>query len=232
VGIRLVVVHGGGPQLTEAMSRAGVEPTFVAGLRVTDDDAMEVVRRVLVGSINSDLVACLAGAGLRAVGLSGSDGAIFSARRTSGPGGEDLGRVGIVTNVDASLIGSLLDDGYVPVIAPVAPDDDGHALNVNADTVAGAVAGALVAAKLVFMTNVEGLFRDLGDAGSLVSEMTAADLNALIGTLSAGMRPKAAASLSALAAGAGVVHILDGRVDHALLLEVFTDTGIGTQVLP
>ncbi len=232
VGIRTVVVHGGGPQVSAAMSAAGLSPEFVGGLRVTDEASMEVVRRVLVGSINPDLVARLSMAGLQAVGLSGFDGPLIRAESMSGPNGEDLGKVGRVAAADARILESLLDDGFTPVVAPVAPAPDGAPLNVNADAVAGAIAAAMGTAKLVYLTNVEGLYRDLGDAGSLISEMKLDDLRSLIGELSEGMRPKAASAIEALESGVGKVHILDGRVEHALLLEIFTDEGIGTQVLP
>ncbi len=232
VGIRLVVTHGGGPQVSQAMTAAGIEPRFVGGLRVTDDAAMALVRQVLVGTINSDLVARLTAAGVRAVGLSGADGGLMTAERTVGPNGEDLGAVGRVVSVDPTLLRSLAAAGFTPVVASVVPDATGGFLNVNADAVAGSVAAALGAAKLVYLTNVEGLYRDLGDAGSLISELTASDLAAMADGLSAGMRPKVASALHALEHGVGKVHILDGRVAHALLLEVFTDEGIGTQVLP
>lgn len=231
VGIRLVVVHGGGPQVSEAMTDAGLESTFVGGLRVTDEKAMELVRRVLLGSINSALVGRLQASGLNPVGLSGSDGGLLEAERIGGPEGQDLGRVGGVVSVRPDLANSLLDDGYTPVVASIAPDGDGAPLNVNADAVAGAIAAALGATKLVFLTNVEGLYRDLGDAGSLVSELKLDELKSMVGDLSSGMRPKAEAAAAALASGVGKVHILDGRVEHALLLEVFTEEGIGTQVL-
>lgn len=232
VGIHLVVVHGGGPQVSEAMTQAGIEPTFVGGLRVTDDASMEIVRRVLVGSINSDLVARLGRAGLSAVGLWGADGGSVHAERVSGPAGEDLGRVGSVSHVEPALLTSLLEQDYTPVLASIAPDAEGMPVNVNADAVAGAVAGALRAAKLVYLTNVEGLYRDLGDTGSLISELELDELKATLAGLSEGMRPKVASAIDALEAGVGKVHVLDGRIEHALLLEVFTDEGIGTQVLP
>jgi acetylglutamate kinase len=232
VGIRLVIVHGGGPQVTDAMTSAGIEPSFVGGLRVTDDDAIEVVRRVLVGSINSALVSRLNAAGLSAVGLSGSDGGVFEAERTAGPAGEDLGHVGRIKVFRPDLIASLLDDGYTPVIASVAPDPDGNPLNINADAIAGAVAAGLPASKLVFLTNVEGLYRDLGDAGSLVSELKVDELRGMAPELSTGMKPKVDAAIEALEGDVSKVHILDGRVEHALLLEIFTEEGIGTQVLP
>lgn len=232
VGLKVVLVHGGGPQVSEAMSEAGLTPRFVAGLRVTDDRSMEIVRRILIGSINSDLVARLGGAGLRAVGLSGIDGGLIAAEPAAGPNGEDLGRVGRVAGVRPELVRSLLAGGYTPVVASVAADSSGSVLNVNADEVAGRVAAALGAAKLVLLTNVEGLYRDLGDSGSLISELGAAELAALVETLSEGMRPKAEAILGALRAGVAKAHILDGRVEHALLIEIFTDEGIGTQVVP
>lgn len=232
VGIRLVIVHGGGPQVSVAMTEAGIHPRFIGGLRVTDDASMEVVRRVLVGSINPDLVGRLCAAGLSAVGLSGGDGGLIRAARVGGPAGEDLGRVGRVEQVEAALLESLMDAGHTPVIASIAPDPGGIVLNVNADAVAGAVAGALGAAKLVYLTNVEGLYRDFGDAGSLVSELKRPELEEMAASLSEGMQPKAASAIGALMAGTKKVHILDGRVEHALLLEVFTDEGIGTQVLP
>ena len=232
VGIRLVLVHGGGPQVSRAIAELGVESRFVGGLRVTDDVSMEVVRRVLVGSINADLVTRLTRSGVRAVGLAGSDGGLLRAERIVGPAGEELGRVGRIDAVDDDLVSSLLGAGYTPVIASVAPAVDGTPLNVNADAVAGAVAAAVDAVKLVYLTNVSGLYRDFGMQDSVVPELQVDELRALIPSLSDGMRPKAASAVEALDAGVNKVHVLDGRVEHALLLEIFTDEGIGTQVLP
>ena len=232
VGIRVVVVHGGGPQISEAMTAAGIRPTFVQGLRVTDETSMDLVRRVLVGSINADLVARLGRAGVHAVGISGGDGRVLIAEKKSGPAGEDLGRVGTIASIGTDLIETLLDQNYVPVLSSVAVDPEGNALNVNADEVAGAVAASVGATKLVYLTNVEGLYRDLGAADSLVSELKAGELEAMLGTLSEGMRPKASSAVAALGGGVEKVHILDGRVAHAVLLEIFTEDGIGTQVLP
>jgi acetylglutamate kinase len=232
VGIRLVLVHGGGPQVSRAIAELGVESRFVGGLRVTDDVSMEVVRRVLVGSINADLVTRLTRSGVRAVGLAGSDGGLLRAERIVGPAGEELGRVGRIDAVDDDLVTSLLGAGYTPVIASVAPAVDGTPLNVNADAVAGAVAAAVDAVKLVYLTNVSGLYRDFGMQDSVVPELQVDELRALIPSLSDGMRPKAASAVEALDAGVNKVHVLDGRVEHALLLEIFTDEGIGTQVLP
>lgn len=232
VGVKVVVVHGGGPQVSDAMRTAGIEPTFVSGLRVTTDTSMEIVRQVLVGSINNTLVSRLCSAGARAVGLSGADAGLIVATKVSGPAGEDLGNVGSVTSIRTDVLTSLLDDGYTPVVASVAPSDGGAPLNVNADEVAGALAGAVGAEKLVYLTNVDGLYRDLGDKGSLISELKSEELDAMADSLSEGMRPKALSVLAALRDGVGKAHIIDGRVAHALLLEIFTDEGIGTQVLP
>lgn len=232
VGAKVVVVHGGGPQVSAAMKDAGIEPEFVSGLRVTTDEAMEIVQRVLVGSINNTLVAKLCSAGLRAVGLAGGDAGLIVAQKTFGPNGEDLGRVGRVSSVRPDVLHALLDDGCTPVVATVAPDPSGDPMNVNADVVAGALASAIGAEKLVYLTNVDGLYADLGDSGSLISELKADELRALTPSLSEGMSPKASSIVEALDAGVGKAHILDGRVHHALLLEIFTDEGIGTQVLP
>ncbi len=232
VGIRLVVVHGGGPQVSAAMIEAGLEPFFVDGLRVTDEVAMETVRRVLIGSINSDLVARLCVAGLKAVGLSGADAGLLEAVPLNGPEEQSLGRVGRVASVRAGVLDDLLERGYTPVVASVAPGPDGGPLNINADAAAAALASALHAAKLVYVTNVPGLYADFGDAGSLLPELDCAQLEAMVTELSAGMRPKASSAVEALHNGVGKVHLLDGRVEHALLLEIFTDEGIGTQVLP
>ena len=229
VGIKVVVVHGGGPQVSAEMDRAGIAPRFVGGLRVTDDDSLRIVRQVLVGTINGDLVGRLNAAGAPAVGLNGADGHLIEADRTAD---DELGRVGSVHVVRADLLHALLREGYTPVVASVAPSREGELLNVNADAVAGAVAGALGSEKLVFLTNVDGLYRDLGDRDSLLSEVKLAELEDMLPSLSEGMRPKAEAAAGALRAKVGKVHILDGRVPHALLLEIFTDEGIGTQVLP
>lgn len=231
VGIDVAIVHGGGPQISRALEEAGLETRFVDGLRVTDEKAMAIVSSVLTGSITPGLVSRLNDAGARAVGLSGLDGGLMKAEKTGGPRGEDLGRVGHVDYVDAGIIERLMTDGFTPVIASVAPGSDGGLMNVNADEAAGAVAAALKASKLVYLTNVEGLYRDLGDSGSLLSEMTADELAGMLDDLTEGMRPKVGSAVDALRAGVGKVHILDGRVPHALLLEIFTDEGIGTQVV-
>lgn len=232
VGVNVVVVHGGGPQISRAMKQRGIEPRFLGGLRVTDDESMELVQQVLIGDINSGLVRRLNAAGIAAVGMSGIDAGSMTAEKVAGPGGEDLGRVGRVVAVDPAYIRSVLAGGFVPVVASIAPTAEGVALNVNADAAAAVVASAVEAEKLVYVTNVEGLYRDFGDRDSLVSELKTDDLAALTPSLSSGMRPKAESALAALEAGVAKVHILDGRVEHALLLEIFTPEGIGTQVLP
>ncbi len=231
VGIQIVVVHGGGPQVSAAMEAAGIEPHFVNGLRITDPMSMEIVRRVLVGSINPDLVARLNRAGLKAVGLAGSDSGMMQTELASGPDDPDLGRVAHITDMDTTLLTGLLEQGFTPVIASVATAPDGNPVNINADEAAGAVAFSLGAAKLVYLTNVTGLYGDLGDEGTLISEISLGELATMLEGLSEGMRPKALSVIAALSGGVGKAHILDGRVPHALLLEVFTKEGIGTQVL-
>lgn len=231
VGIDVLVLHGGGPQVSHAMAESGLEPDFVEGLRVTTPEAMRVVQKVLIGEMNPFLTGCLRRAGLRPVGVSGLDGNTLCAARRGGDDGL-WGLVGDVVATDPAFLRSLLSDGYTPVVASLAPDEGGRLLNLNADAAAAAVAAALGAAKLVYLTNVDGLYRDLADQGSLVSELSAAELAEMLPSLSDGMRPKAASAVAALEQGVGKVHILDGRVPHALLLEVFTHEGIGTQVLP
>jgi acetylglutamate kinase len=232
VGIDVVVVHGGGPQISREMGRRGLEPRFVDGLRVTDDASMDVVQTTMAGEINSGLVHRLNQAGVGAVGVSGIDAGTIVARRTRGPNGEDIGRVGSVAEVRVAYLSSLLEAGFMPVVASLGVSPDGTTLNVNADAAAAAIAGALAADKLVFVTNVEGLYRDLGDPESLVSEMKRDDLAAMVPHLSEGMRPKMESAVGALDSGVGKVHVLDGRIEHALLLEIFTPDGVGTQVLP
>ncbi|MFA5787633.1 MAG: acetylglutamate kinase [Actinomycetota bacterium] len=234
VGIRPVVVHGGGPQISATLKRLGIESRFVGGLRVTDAATMEVVKMVLVGQINKEIVSLVNRHGDLAVGLSGDDANLLVARRIAGPQGEDLGFVGEVEQVKTGVLEGLLDRGYVPILASVARGRDGASYNVNADTVAGAVAVALGAAKLVYLTNVAGLYEDFEEKGSLLSQVDAGRLGALrsSGKLSEGMVPKVTSCVRAVEGGVPRAHILDGRVEHALLLEIFTDEGIGTMVTP
>ncbi len=237
-GLRPVVVHGGGPQITAHLDRLGIATEFRGGLRVTTPEAMQVVRMVLVGQVNGDVVRLVNDHGPFAVGLSGEDGGLLTARRrTTVVGGEevDLGLVGDVTAVDPGTVHALLADGRIPVVATVARGPDGATYNVNADSAAAAIAVALGAQKLVVLTDVEGLYASWpthGAAGDVVSEIGAGDLELLLPGLSAGMAPKMEACLRAVRGGVPQAHVLDGRVPHAILLEVFTDSGIGTMVLP
>ena len=228
VGIRPVVVHGGGPHISRAMGQQGVEPQWVDGLRVTDDDTIRVVQSTLAGEINPDIVRLLHGAGAEAVGMTGIDGGLIEASQRDAK----LGFVGDVAAVNPSVIHGALDQGFVPVIAPLGRGSDGHAYNINADTAAGAIAAALGAKKLVYLTDVEGLYRDLGDEDSLIQKLSPEGLHDLLasGSVSAGMLPKLQSVSDALDAGVGHAHILDGRVQHALLLEIFTPEGIGTMI--
>ncbi|MER3396412.1 MAG: acetylglutamate kinase [Acidimicrobiia bacterium] len=230
VGIRPVVVHGGGRQISEMMTKLGMQPRFVGGLRVSDEQTVEVARMVLLGHINRRIVGLINRHGDLAMGLSGEDGNLFVTRRRLGPGGEDLGLVGEVEEVRPGVVLKLLDDGLIPVIAPLGVSPDGEVHNINADTAAGAIAIALGAEKLVYLTDVRGLYEDLGDEESLLSEVSLEELERMLqkGKLSEGMLPKISSCLTALKGGVPRAHILDGRVEHAVLLEVFTPEGIGT----
>jgi len=230
VGIRPVVVHGGGPQIDSALERMGIKSTFVQGLRVTDEPTMGVVEMVLAGQVNGEVVTSVTNAGGRAVGLSGRDATCILGRKIEPREGEpDIGRVGEVVRVDPRIIRTLLDDGFLPIIAPVAVDAAGKALNINADTVAGRVAGALGAEKLVLLTDIAGI---LDREKKLINELSERDAERAIedGTVTGGMIPKVRSCLDALAQGVGSVHVIDGRVPHALLLEIFTDRGVGTVI--
>jgi acetylglutamate kinase len=234
VGIDVVVVHGGGPQIDKELAAMGVVSERIDGLRVTDDRTMEVVEMVLGGRVNHGIVALINKQGGRAVGLNGHDDRCVRAdkvreMRTKSGKVVDPGRVGAVKEVRPQLIRSLVKEGVIPVIAPVAVDDEGRSLNVNADTVAGAVARALDAEKLVLMTDIEGV---KGATGSLIASLTAADIERLKqeGVITGGMIPKVDCALDALRAGTSKVHIIDGRLRHAMLLEVFTDQGVGTEI--
>ena len=234
-GLRPVVVHGGGPQITEHLNKLGIESEFRGGLRVTTPEAMGVVRMVLTGQVNPDVVNLVNDHGPFAVGLSGEDAGLMTAeRRPAIVDGEpvDIGQVGDVVKVDPSAVHALLDAGRIPVIATVARGVDGLSYNVNADTAAAAVAVGVGAEKLVVLTDVEGLYADWPASTDVISSITAAELTALLPTLSAGMIPKMEACLRAVEGGVPRAHVLDGRVPHALLLEVFTSEGIGTMVLP
>ncbi len=232
VGVDVVVVHGGGPEISRAMEQLGRQPVFVEGQRVTDAETMDLVRMVLVGRINKTLVGRLNRHGRLAVGLSGEDGLLVTARPRRGAGGVDLGFVGDVDAVDPTALRALTATGLIPVIATVAAGPGGLPYNINADAVAGAVAASLGAEKLVYLTDVEGLYGDLSDPGSLYSRITLAETEELLssGRLSSGMVPKLRGVAVALRAGVRSAHIVDGRRRHALLLELFTDHGVGTMI--
>ena len=235
-GLRPVVVHGGGPQISSMLERLGIPSEFRGGLRVTTPEAMDVVRMVLTGSVSRELVGLLNGFGPHAVGLSGEDAGLFTARRRSAvvDGQEvDVGLVGDVVAVDPAAVLDLLAAGRIPVVSTVAPDAGGTGvLNVNADTAASALAVALGARKLVVLTDVEGLYAAWPDRSSLVSAITAGELEGLLPGLEQGMVPKMEACLRAVRAGVDRAHVVDGRVPHSLLLEVLTDAGVGTMVEP
>jgi acetylglutamate kinase len=234
-GLRPVVVHGGGPQITDHLQRLGIASEFRGGLRVTTPEAMRIVRMVLVGEVNGDVVNMINDHGAFAVGLSGEDGALLTAeRRRAIVDGEevDIGQVGDVVAVDPSTVEALLEAGRIPVIATVARGRDGLSYNVNADTAAAALAGALGAEKLIVLTDVAGLYADWPASTDIISELTASDLRRLLPTLAAGMVPKMEACLRAVEQGVPRATVLDGREEHALLLEIFTSDGIGTMVRP
>jgi acetylglutamate kinase len=228
VGMRPVIVHGGGPQIGELMDRLGKVPEFRDGLRVTDAETLDIARMVLVGKVNREVVSAINVHAPLAVGLSGEDASLL----TASPRNPDLGFVGDVASVDTGILDRLLNEELIPVIATIGADAGGQAYNINADTAAGAIAEALSAEKLVYLTNIEGLRRNVDDAASLISAATADELEALIatGVISAGMIPKVESCIHAVRHGVGHAHILDGRLPHALLLEVFTHEGVGTMV--
>jgi len=229
VGLNPIVVHGGGPEITDYMDRLGLTVEFVDGLRVSDPATVEVAKMVLIGKVNKDIVLRLGRHGQPAVGLSGDDGLLFRAKRQTAPGGRDIGFVGRIEQVDVDVINHVAED-YIPVVASVGADREGISHNINADEAAGAVAGALGAYKLLFLTDVEGWLRDPDDAGSVVSEASAAEVAEALPSVSGGMRPKLQACVDAIAAGVTFSHIVDGRLPHSLLLELFTDAGIGTKI--
>lgn len=230
VGLRPVLVHGGGPQIGVFTERLGMKVEFRDGLRVTDAETLEIARMVLVGKVNRDLVAALNVHGPVAVGVAGEDAGLIAAQ----PRDPLLGYVGDVTDVNPSVLNSLLAEDLIPVVSTIGADADGQAYNINADAVAGALAGAIGAAKLVFLTDVPGILADADAPASLISTITPAGVAAMIenGTLSGGMIPKVRACVDAVTAGVPNVHILDGRRPHALLLELFTDAGVGTMLRP
>ena len=234
VGMNPVIVHGGGPEIGRMLQRLNIEPKFHNGLRITDDATVEVVEMVLAGSVNKDLVALLSRAGGNAVGVSGKDGNLLYAKRIERSDGVDLGHVGEVERVSSGILDVLCRAGIIPVVAPVATDAEGRTWNVNADTAAGEIAASLEAEKLVFLTDTPGLLRDVKDEGSLIHQLRTTEVDALTkeGVIAGGMIPKVGACLRALEHGVNKTHIVDGRVPHALLLEIFTEQGLGTLITP
>ena len=231
VGFNPVVVHGGGPEINTMLKRLNIESRFAGGLRITDEQTMEVVEMVLTGKLNKEITTDLSLQGVMAAGISGKDGRSIQVEKHM-PGGADIGLVGIIRHVDTTLLKTLINSGFVPVISPVGVDENGTGYNVNADSAAVAVAGALHAEKLVFLTDVEGILRDRSDASSVYTRVKAERISKMIqdGTISGGMIPKVESCVEAVKAGVQHVHILDGRVEHCLLLEIFTKEGIGTMV--
>jgi len=232
VGIRTVLVHGGGPEIDAMLKKTGKESHFINGLRYTDEETMEIVQMVLCGKLNKDICSLIQHAGGRAMGLCGIDGALLQARRKSG---EDLGLVGDVEAVDATILNYVLNDGVIPVVSSVAygiGEDEGRSLNINADIAAAKIAGALKAEKLMLMTDVQGILRNVQDPASLIRQMNRSELEALKkeGVVSKGMIPKLDCCLLAMDGGVKRTHIIDGRMPHALLVELFTDEGLGTMI--
>jgi acetylglutamate kinase len=228
VGVNPVVVHGGGPEITSFMQRLGMPVEFYDGQRVTTDETMELVRMVLVGKVNKELVGAINAHGRFALGISGEDGNLVQAQAKD----PRLGRVGTVTGIDTTLLDNLIDDGLIPVVATVAAGEDGGSYNVNADLVAAALATALGADKVIFLTDVDGLYRDFADKSSLISALLPDEAEEMIvaDVLEGGMVPKVSACVQALRGGVRRAHILNGTVEHALLLEVYTDEGVGTMI--
>ena len=229
VGLNPIVVHGGGPDITEYMQRLGMEVRFVEGLRVSDRETVEVAKMVLLGKVNSDIVLRLNRHGQPAVGLSGEDGTLFEVRPV--PNAAEVGFVGEIERVDADVLNHIARD-YIPVVASLGADREGNSYNVNADEAAGKVAARLRAHKAIFLTDVEGWLSDPDDPGSRISETTVGEIEAALDGVAGGMRPKLQACVEAIRGGVQHAHIIDGRRPHTLLLELFTDAGIGTKVTP
>ena len=241
VGMRPVIVHGGGPDITQFLKKVGKKSAFVSGLRVTDEETVEIAEMVLDGKINSDIVNMLNCRGVKAVGLSGKDAGLIRAQKklatvydeAGKQANVDIGYVGQVATIDTSILDTLLDNGYIPVIAPIGVGDDGESYNINADYVAAEIAGALKAEKLLLLTDTEGVYKDFGDKGTFISTLKVDEAKAYIrsGIISGGMIPKIEACLKSIETGTNKVHIIDGRQPHSIILELLTSSGIGTQVI-
>ncbi len=236
VGMNPVVVHGGGKAISDVMARMGKKPVFHKGMRVTDEETKDIVEMVLVGRINKEVVTLINQAGGKAVGISGKDGNLIRSTKyhPEGTSGVDIGFVGKVSQINPDLIRSLEQNGYIAVVAPIGFGEDGETYNINADSVAGEMAAALKAEKLVLLTDTPGILREEGNESTLISSLRLPEIEALItaGTIEGGMIPKVDACECAIKAGVNKTHIIDGRILHALLLEIFTDKGIGTQIIP
>jgi acetylglutamate kinase len=230
VGLRPIVVHGGGPEINTWLDKLGIEAQFKNGLRVTDAATMDVVEMVLVGRVNKEIVALINQAGGKAVGLCGKDGNLITARPQ---GQEGIGFVGDVSNIDVTILNTLAQNGYIPVVSSVAADETGQAYNINADTVAGEIAAALSAEKLILLTDTRGILRDYKDTSTLIPKLDIQEARELIvsGVVAGGMIPKVNCCVRSLAQGVKAAHIIDGRIPHSLLLEIFTDVGIGSMLV-
>ena len=241
VGVKVVIVHGGGPDITSFLKKVGKQSDFVSGLRVTDEETVEIAEMVLDGKVNSDIVNMLNCRGVRAVGLSGKDAGLIKASKKMATVYDDagntekvdIGYVGQVESVDTKILQDLLDNGYIPVVAPIGVGEDGESYNINADYVAAEIAGALHAEKLLLLTDIEGVYKDFNDKDSFISSLTVAEAREYIkdGIISGGMIPKIEACLKSIECGTNKVHIIDGRQPHSIILELLTNSGIGTQVV-
>lgn len=231
VGFKPIIVHGGGKEISRWVSKVGMEPKFINGLRVTDDATMELVELVL-GKVNKSLVQLVEGLGVRAIGISGKDGKLLTVQKKLS-NGEDIGYVGEVTEVNAQVLYDLLEKDFLPIVCPVGLDDDNQTYNINADDAACAIAKAVGAEKLAFLTDIEGVYKDPKDPSTLISELTVSEAHALMddGYIGGGMLPKLNNCIDAIESGVQRVHILDGRIPHCVLLEIFTNKGIGTAIL-
>lgn len=231
VGFKPIIVHGGGKEISRWVGKVGMKPEFKNGLRVTDEATMELAEMVL-GKVNKSLVQLVESLGVRAIGISGKDGRLLSVKKKYA-NGEDIGFVGDVTNVNADILYDLLEKDFLPIICPVGPDDDNNTYNINADDAACAIAKAMKAEKLAFLTDIEGVYKDPQDPSTLISELTVSEAHKLVGDgyIGGGMLPKINNCIEAIESGVSRVHILDGRIPHCLLLEIFTNKGIGTAIL-
>ena len=231
VGFKPIIVHGGGKEISKWVTKSGMEPRFVNGLRVTDEPTMEIAEMVL-NKVNKSLVSLIEELGVKACGISGEDAGMLKVEKKFS-GGEDIGYVGEITDVDTTLVTSLLKDDFLPVICPIGYDDEFHSYNINADDAACAIARAVSAEKLAFLTDIEGVYKDYNDKNTLISELSVSEARELLngGTIGGGMLPKLNNCIDAIEHGVSRVHILDGRIPHCLLLEIFTNKGIGTAIL-